>query len=44
MHVLRIANEWEAQLGTLVVPMWASYLAALVALYISFQGFRLAKK
>lgn len=44
IHVLRIFGGWEAQIGSSVVPMWISYVAVVIAFYLSFQGFRLAKK
>lgn len=43
MHVLRLLNGWEAQIGGLMIPMWASWVAVVVAFCLSFQGFRLAK-
>jgi hypothetical protein len=43
-HVLRavFALEWTVQ-GR-AIPMWASWVAILVAGYLAYQGFRLAKK
>ncbi len=44
VHALRLFNAWEAQIGDFTVPIWASWVAVLVAFYLSFQGFKLAKK
>ncbi|OGI76139.1 hypothetical protein A3C67_01700 [Candidatus Nomurabacteria bacterium RIFCSPHIGHO2_02_FULL_42_19] len=44
MHALRLFNGWEVQLGGLLVPMWASWVAVLLAAYLTFQGFHLSKK
>lgn len=43
-HGLRIFYGWEVQLGMWDIPMWASYIAVVAALCLSFQGFHLAKK
>lgn len=42
-HVLRAFSGWEVQFGSYMVPVWASYVAAVVAFCLSYQGFRLAK-
>lgn len=44
IHVLRIFGGWDAQIGSFIVPMWASYLAAIVSLFLSYQAFRLKKE
>jgi len=44
VHALRLLNGWEVQLGGLMVPMWASWVAIVVAFYLSFQGFQMVKK
>lgn len=44
LHILRVFYGWESQIGNFVVPMWFSYVAVLLTGYLSFQGFRLAKK
>ncbi|OGI95744.1 hypothetical protein A2917_00280 [Candidatus Nomurabacteria bacterium RIFCSPLOWO2_01_FULL_42_17] len=43
LHILRLLNGWEAQIGSFVIPMWISFVAVVVAFYLSFQGFRMAK-
>lgn len=44
LHALRLVYGWEAVIGGWAVPMWLSGLALLVALFLSFQGFRLRMK
>ena len=44
LHGLRLFYGWVAQIGSFVVSMWLSWAAVLLAFYLSFQGFRLAKK
>jgi len=44
MHGLRVLNGWEVQIANFAIPVWASYLGVIVAFFLAFQGFRLAKK
>jgi len=43
-HALRVifASEWTMQGRT--VPMWASWVAIVIAGYLAYEGFRLSKK
>ena len=43
-HILRVilAAEWTMQ-GR-AVPMWASWVAIVIAGYLAYEGFRLSKK
>lgn len=43
-HILRVifAPEWTVQ-GR-AVPMWASWVAIVIAGYLAYEGFRLSKK
>ena len=43
-HILRVifASEWTMQ-GR-AVPMWASWVAIVIAGYLAYEGFRLSKK
>ena len=43
LHGLRILNGWEAVIGGVDVPMWFSGAAVVLALYLSWRGFKLAK-
>jgi len=42
-HVLRLAFKWEVIIGGWQVPMWLSGVAALVAAYLAYEGFRMRK-
>ena len=44
LHLLRILNGWEAAINGGAVPMWASWVAVIVAAYLGIQGFKLSKK
>jgi hypothetical protein len=41
LHLLRIIFGWPAQIGDVSVPMWASWLALVVAAALAYFGFRL---
>ncbi len=43
LHVLRIVYGWSAVIGGWSVPTWVSWVALLVAAFLVYQGFRLAK-
>ena len=39
-HLLRTLNGWEAQIGSLLIPMWVSWVAIVLAGYLSYQGLK----
>jgi threonine/homoserine/homoserine lactone efflux protein len=43
-HVLRIVFGWSLTIQDFSVPMWASWIAIIVAGYLAYEGFRLARK
>ena len=43
-HILRVVFGMEAVLEGWALPMWVSWVAALIAAYLASQGFRLSKK
>lgn len=43
LHIARVIFAWEAAIGGWQVPMWLSWVAALVALYLGYQGVRYGK-
>lgn len=43
LHALRLFYAWEAQIGNFTLPVWLSWAAVLLAFFLSFLGFRLAK-
>ena len=40
LHLLRIILDWPAQIGGLSIPLWASWLALVVAAALAYLGFR----
>ena len=44
LHLLRIIFGWGAVIGSVVIPLWLSILAFIVAGYLSYSGYRLSKK
>jgi len=43
LHALRLLNSWGVQMGNAVIPMWISWPALVVAAFLTWQGFRLAR-
>ena len=44
MHVVRIALGWQAVLAGWTVPMWVSWLGAVVPGFLAYQGLRLSRR
>ncbi|MDZ4339290.1 MAG: hypothetical protein U1B94_03620 [candidate division NC10 bacterium] len=44
LHLARIVFGWPAQIGSIHVPTWASWLSLLVAGYLAITAFILLKK
>lgn len=44
LQLLRLVYAWSAQIGTLVVPMWASVIAVFVAGALSVANFTICRK
>ena len=44
LHLWRILGTWEAVIGGIAIPPWASYIAVVLAAFISYNGFRLGRK
>jgi len=42
MHVLRLWNHWIFAFGKWMFPFWVSWVAVIVAGYLSYQAFVLA--
>jgi len=40
LHLLRILNSWPATISSFVVPIWASWVAVVIAGYLSYQGLK----
>ncbi len=43
LHLLRIIFNWDAQISAFNVPMWLSWIALVIAGYLSFEAYRLMK-
>ena len=43
VHVLRLVYGWGAVIGGWTVPMWISWVGLVVAAFLSYHGFRLAR-
>jgi uncharacterized integral membrane protein len=43
LHALRLLRNWHVVIGDFTVPAWISWLGAIVAGYLAYQGFRLAR-
>jgi len=42
VQILRILMAWEVMIGGWAAPMWFSWIAAVVAGFLSFTGLRFA--
>ncbi|PIR85049.1 hypothetical protein COU15_02650 [Candidatus Kaiserbacteria bacterium CG10_big_fil_rev_8_21_14_0_10_45_20] len=38
-HLVRALYGWEAIVAGVIVPVWFSWVAAVVVLYLSYRGF-----
>jgi hypothetical protein len=43
-HAVRLVMKWPVVLNGWDAPMWVSWAALVVTLYLASQGFKLAKK
>ena len=43
LQATRTLNQWPVQVGTLAVPVWLSWLAAVIAGSLSVWAFRSAR-
>ena len=43
LHVLRLVYGWAAVIGGWTVPIWVSWAALVIAIFLAYQGFRLSK-
>jgi hypothetical protein len=44
LHLLRVIFGWQAAIGGGAVPMWPSWVAIPVTVYLAYEGFRLGRK
>ena len=40
LHFFRVLNSWSAEIGTVTIPMWASWVAVLLAGYLAYHGLK----
>lgn len=43
-HLIRAFLQWPASINNLNIPIWLSYIVAIIALLLSYSGFRLVNK
>ena len=43
LHLIRLVSGFEVNFASMVVPVWASVLGIVVAGYLAYQAFKLAK-
>lgn len=44
VHLIRALDGWEAVINGVSIPLWVSWAAVLIALYLALRGFSYAKK
>jgi len=44
LHAIRLLRGWQVTIEGAVVPIWISWIALVVAGYLAYEGFRLARK
>jgi len=42
-HLVRIVYGWEAMIGGLAIPMWASWVVIALASFLAYSAFKLNK-
>ena len=43
LHLLRAVLGWNAVIGSFTIPMWLSWVALVVAAFLAYSAFKLAK-
>ncbi len=43
LHVLRLVYGWSAMIGGWTVPIWVSWIGAMVSGFLALEGFRLRR-
>jgi hypothetical protein len=44
LHAIRLLRGWHVTIEGIVVPIWISWIALVIAAYLAYEGFRLARK
>jgi hypothetical protein len=42
-HAIRVLFGWHVTVESVVVPVWISWIGLVIAGYLAYQGFRLAR-
>ncbi len=43
LHAGRLLRGWSVTIESVVVPVWISWIGLVIAGYLAYQGFRLAR-
>ena len=43
-HLLRLFYHWRVQFGSVLVPVWISWVAMIVLGYLAYTGYKLRSK
>ena len=43
LHALRVILGWDLVISDWLVPVWLSAVVAVIALYLAWQGWKIAK-
>ena len=43
LHALRLLRGWHVTIGDIVVPVSFSWIGLVIAAYLAYEGFRLAR-
>ncbi|MBI2096197.1 MAG: hypothetical protein HYT43_01020 [Candidatus Taylorbacteria bacterium] len=44
LHLWRIISNWEATIGTVIIPTYASWIAIFITAVMVWNGYRLTSK
>jgi hypothetical protein len=43
LHAIRLLRAWQVAIDGAVVPVWISWIGLVIAGYLAYQGFKLAR-
>jgi hypothetical protein len=43
LHAARLLRGWQVTIEGAVVPIWISWIGLVIAAYLAYEGFRLAR-
>lgn len=44
LHLIRLFTHWSIQIGTMMFPLWGSWVALVIGIVLSIWAFRLMSK